>query len=59
MLDILGDRKIVLCRELTKKFEEFIRGTISEALTWATESEVRGEFCLIIEGSTTAVDRSR
>ena len=53
MLDILGDRNIVLCRELTKKFEEFIRGTISEALTWATESEVRGEFCLIIEGAST------
>ena len=28
-------------------------GSISEALTWATESEVRGEFCLIIEGATT------
>lgn len=55
MLDILGDRKIVLCRELTKKFEEFIRGTISEALIWATESEVRGEFCLIIEGAEASV----
>lgn len=55
MLDILGDRKIVLCRELTKKFEEFIRGTISEALIWATESEVRGEFCLIIEGAQASV----
>ena len=53
MLDILGDRNIVLCRELTKKFEEFIRGTISETLIWATESEVRGEFCLIIEGAST------
>ena len=42
----------MLCRELTKKFEEFIRGTISEALIWATESEIRGEFCLIIEGAT-------
>ncbi|MGE7879999.1 16S rRNA (cytidine(1402)-2'-O)-methyltransferase [Peribacillus muralis] len=50
MQEILGDRHIVLCRELTKKFEEFIRGTISEALTWATDSEIRGEFCLIIEG---------
>ncbi|KWW12470.1 MULTISPECIES: 16S rRNA (cytidine(1402)-2'-O)-methyltransferase [Peribacillus] len=50
MQEVLGDRRIVLCRELTKKFEEFIRGTISEALTWATESEIRGEFCLIIEG---------
>ena len=45
------ERKIVLCRELTKKFEEFIRGTIDEAQIWASESEIRGEFCLIIEGT--------
>ena len=32
MLNILGDRKICLCRELTKKFEEYIRGTISEII---------------------------
>ncbi|MDQ0220914.1 16S rRNA (cytidine(1402)-2'-O)-methyltransferase [Peribacillus cavernae] len=51
MLEIVGDRQIVLCRELTKKFEEFIRGTLSEMVTWASETEIRGEFCLIIEGS--------
>ncbi|CAM4253072.1 16S rRNA (cytidine(1402)-2'-O)-methyltransferase [Lederbergia lenta] len=51
MLAILGDRKIVLCRELTKKFEEFMRGTIEEALQWTEQSEIRGEFCLIVEGS--------
>ncbi|RFU60958.1 16S rRNA (cytidine(1402)-2'-O)-methyltransferase [Bacillus sp. V59.32b] len=51
MLEILGDRQIVLCRELTKKFEEFIRGTITEVIGWASETEIRGEFCLIIEGS--------
>lgn len=51
MSEILGkDRNIVLCRELTKKFEEFIRGTLSEAVTWVENSEVRGEFCLIVEG---------
>ena len=33
----MGDRKIVLCRELTKKFEEFIRGTASELIEWAKE----------------------
>jgi 16S rRNA (cytidine1402-2'-O)-methyltransferase len=52
MLDGLGDRDIVLCRELTKKFEEFIRGTISEVLAWAESEEVRGEFVLIIEGAS-------
>jgi 16S rRNA (cytidine1402-2'-O)-methyltransferase len=56
MLGVLGNRKIVLCRELTKKFEEFIRGTIEEALAWAEESEIRGEFCLVIEGSQESED---
>jgi 16S rRNA (cytidine1402-2'-O)-methyltransferase len=49
----MGDRRIVLCRELTKKYEEFIRGTVKEVLNWATNEEIRGEFCLIIEGSST------
>jgi 16S rRNA (cytidine1402-2'-O)-methyltransferase len=52
MLEGLGDRSIVLCRELTKKYEEFIRGKISEALAWAESGEVRGEFVLIIEGAS-------
>ncbi|PLT27766.1 16S rRNA (cytidine(1402)-2'-O)-methyltransferase [Peribacillus deserti] len=50
ILEILGNRKIVLCRELTKKYEEFIRGSLEEAVKWAVSSEIRGEFCLIIEG---------
>lgn len=50
---VLGDtRKIVLCRELTKRYEEFIRGTLSEVLQWAQTSEIRGEFCLIAEGNS-------
>ncbi|MFC7687609.1 16S rRNA (cytidine(1402)-2'-O)-methyltransferase [Ureibacillus sp. GCM10028918] len=48
---VLGDRKIVLARELTKKFEEFLRGTISDALNWVNENEIRGEFCVILEGN--------
>ncbi|OMP66850.1 16S rRNA (cytidine(1402)-2'-O)-methyltransferase [Domibacillus epiphyticus] len=52
MEEYLGkDRHIVLCRELTKKFEEFLRGTIGEAKIWADESKILGEFCLIVEGS--------
>lgn len=48
---VFGERQISLCRELTKRYEEFIRGTISEVIQWASNDEVRGEFCLIIEGS--------
>lgn len=51
MQTIMGERRIVLARELTKKFEEFLRGTIDEALEWATNNEVRGEFVIVIEGT--------
>ncbi|EMG26928.1 hypothetical protein X560_2655 [Listeria fleischmannii 1991] len=44
-------RKITLCRELTKRYEEFLRGTIAEALSWAENENIRGEFCLIVEGN--------
>ena len=51
MLDVLGDREIVLARELTKKFEEFYRTTISEALTHYEATPPKGEFVLIIKGA--------
>jgi 16S rRNA (cytidine1402-2'-O)-methyltransferase len=51
MKEYLGNRSICLSRELTKKFEEFIRGTIEEVITWSEENDIRGEFCVIIEGS--------
>nr|WP_285842958.1 16S rRNA (cytidine(1402)-2'-O)-methyltransferase [Rummeliibacillus stabekisii] len=54
MQAILGDRKIVMARELTKKFEEFLRGTLEEAVEWAMANEIRGEFCLVVEGSKEA-----
>lgn len=56
MEEYLGDRKISLCRELTKKYEEFIRGTIAEVVEWANQTEIRGEFCLIIEGAQEGMD---
>ncbi|GEL14623.1 16S rRNA (cytidine(1402)-2'-O)-methyltransferase [Pediococcus cellicola] len=46
-----GERQAVLCRELTKKFEEFLRGNLQELLTWASDNEVRGEFVVIVEGN--------
>jgi len=49
---ILGDRRIVLARELTKKFEEFLRGTLAEAVEWSQTEEIRGEFCIVLEGNS-------
>lgn len=44
-------RKVVLARELTKRYEEFLRGTLGEAVTWVESNEIRGEFCIIMEGN--------
>lgn len=44
------DRRITLARELTKRYEEFVRGTMDETLTWAESTEIRGEFCIVVEG---------
>lgn len=49
---ILGNRRVVLARELTKKFEEFLRGTIEEAIEWVESNEIRGEFVIVVEGNT-------
>ncbi|MFT4415966.1 16S rRNA (cytidine(1402)-2'-O)-methyltransferase [Fredinandcohnia humi] len=51
MEEVLGIRKITVSRELTKKFEEFIRGDINELIAWTEADTIRGEFCLIVEGA--------
>ncbi|MBQ8836714.1 MAG: 16S rRNA (cytidine(1402)-2'-O)-methyltransferase [Clostridia bacterium] len=53
LLRELGDRKISLCRELTKINEEIMRTTIKEACDYYTEHEPRGEYVLVIEGTAT------
>ncbi len=45
-----GDRPVTLGRELTKRFEEFWRGTLAEALTHYQSSAPKGEFTLVIQG---------
>ena len=50
ILLVLGDRKIAICRELTKIHEEVFRGRISQATQYFTQP--RGEFTLVIEGKT-------
>lgn len=49
MYDILGNRSIVLCRELTKKHEEINRGTIEEILS--VIDDMKGEMVIVVEGS--------
>ena len=52
LLETLGDRKIALCRELTKKHEEIVRISLSEAVSYYEVNEPRGEFVLVIEGKS-------
>lgn len=48
----LGDRKITLCRELTKRYETVFSSTISAAVSYYQKQEPKGEFVLVIEGKS-------
>ncbi len=50
MLEILGDRRAVITRELTKIHEEAIRGTLSEILRHLQTGSIKGEFTVIVHG---------
>lgn len=52
MLTVFGNRQVVLCRELTKIHEEYLRGSIEELLDYIEEHPVKGECCLLVEGNT-------
>lgn len=53
ILEIMGDREAVLCREMTKLHEEFIRGTASEILDrLADRASVKGECTLVVRGKS-------
>ncbi len=51
LYEVLGDRRIALARELTKKFEQITRTTIKEAITMYEETPPKGEYVLVIEGT--------
>ncbi|MBO6149528.1 MAG: 16S rRNA (cytidine(1402)-2'-O)-methyltransferase [Lachnospiraceae bacterium] len=50
LFEVLGDRKIALCRELTKKHEEVLRMGLGAALDLYSEKEPKGEYVLVVEG---------
>ncbi|MCI2110394.1 MAG: 16S rRNA (cytidine(1402)-2'-O)-methyltransferase [Acidaminococcaceae bacterium] len=52
ILNAWGDRPMVLARELTKIHEEFFRGTVTTALNFLAENPPRGEFVVVMGGST-------
>lgn len=52
LYEALGDRRITLCRELTKKFETVLPTTIGEALSLYEREEPRGEYVLVVEGKS-------
>jgi len=49
---VLGNRKIAVCRELTKRYEEKMLSTISDMLNFYKENEPRGEYVLVLEGKS-------
>ncbi len=58
IIEVFGDRKIALCRELTKLNEEVIRTTISGAIEYYKENAPRGEYVLVIEGADESAVKS-
>lgn len=53
---VLGERRIAAARELTKKFEEVVRGTVSEVQEYFSANPPRGEFTLVLEGKSASAE---
>ena len=52
LYEALGERKVSICRELTKKFEEVSVTTLAQAIAFYKENEPRGEYVLVLEGKS-------
>jgi 16S rRNA (cytidine1402-2'-O)-methyltransferase len=59
MLEVWGDRQVVLARELTKRYEEMARGRLSDVLTWLEEYPPIGEYCVVVEGANPELIREK
>jgi len=55
-LEVFGERRVVLARELTKKFEEVIRGNVSEVIKHVEQHPAKGEFVMLLSGRRLAGD---
>ncbi|WP_373894527.1 16S rRNA (cytidine(1402)-2'-O)-methyltransferase [Virgibacillus natechei] len=52
MNEQLGNRQVAIAREMTKRFEEYVRGSMEELVNWVQENELKGEFCIVVEGNS-------
>ncbi len=56
LVKIYGDRQVVVAREITKFYEEYIRGSFTEVIDGIDELEIKGECCIVIEGNDDQVE---
>jgi len=52
IIEVFGNRDVVICRELTKLYEEYLRGTAEELVDYLSEHPLKGECCLLVSGAT-------
>lgn len=50
--EVFGNRDVVICRELTKLYEEYLRGMAEELVDYLSEHSLKGECCLLVSGAT-------
>lgn len=50
--EVFGNRDVVICRELTKLYEEYLRGTAEELVDYLSEHPLKGECCLLVSGAS-------
>ncbi|MDH3891816.1 MAG: 16S rRNA (cytidine(1402)-2'-O)-methyltransferase [candidate division Zixibacteria bacterium] len=58
MLEVLGDRRACLAREISKKFEQFVRGSLSQLTGQFADRKVKGEIVLVVAGAETRKTRT-
>lgn len=59
LAEVFGSRQAVVCRELTKVHEEYLRGTLEELATYLIENTVKGECCLLVAGFNKSDDATK
>lgn len=59
MQKVFGNRQAALGRELTKKYEEYVRGGIDDLVKWTEDNQMRGEFVILVAGNTSSNEKNK